>query len=724
MGPSAVVLATIYELYRPTVLLSGQGALYRVSIHVPESKDGRPLPPDLSNALGSLEVVDSVAGFVNSTDFIVEGSVGSANETLRVAFATASLFTTVGVEGPGLGAFSELPSAAVLGRSTWKRLGGVSLPATLSLHDHAFTIVAIVPDNTLFPSNVDAVLGSPETASLVLQEQTFVTRYLDTVRLKEGHTRQQLQSALDTLSEFHPSGGLESSYDLLAEPLASSLARDSGRSTGVLAATSLLLAVLVGCAASYSWRTDRASRDEEFLVRRTTGASPKVLLTERLLETASYAALATFLAALLALITDRYLSRQIERLAIDTLPAPETAVALLIIVVAVVTWALATAALPNPRGRTAVSGVQLVVAVALSLALVITEFGLVSNMRSLMQRSVGFTPSSKVFSLVVQPRGNDLSDDRKSSYFDALSLRLQDVRGVRDVAFASPFALTGNTFGGELQLQETGETRIANATYVSPGFFSLVGLDVNGAALAEPGTAVVSRNASIASIGDPVYFNGRRRIVTATVPEILRAEDSSSREHIYLAYEDSPIKWPTASLLVRVENANAVIRREILEAVSMSGGRVVAPGLASLDEMVARLHPRRRLALQLLAIFSAVAIIVSFVCCNTLVAQSVLARRKELAIRAACGAPPIRLALEVLTRPALILCLACILGVPVAQGLELILRANVPDWSGLPSSAYAAGTLVVVGALTVSAALGLGSLRRMEDSIALLRGSN
>jgi predicted permease len=299
-----------------------------------------------------------------------------------------------------------------------------------------------------------------------------------------------------------------------------------------------------------------------------------------------------------------------------------------------------------------------------------------------------------------------------------------------------------------------GEVQRVRGAAVSPAMFDLLGAvpaagrffaddeardGANQVVVLSHGAWERRFSADPSAIGSTVRVDGRPHVVVGVAPRWLYFPDRQAE--LWTPYVLAPsskgntsILWAIARIrpgatLAQVEAEGTAAARSVTRPISATlmfgeGGPVQVRARLMADQMTARIKP----ALILMA--AGVALVMLIACANvaSLLLARGLARRRELAVRAALGAGRVRLAAQVITESLLLALAGGSLGVLLAWGLTRAIPAVVPesfprvedvqvDWRVL-LFALSASTLAGVLAGVLPAVRGTASLTpalRLDD---------
>jgi putative ABC transport system permease protein len=315
------------------------------------------------------------------------------------------------------------------------------------------------------------------------------------------------------------------------------------------------------------------------------------------------------------------------------------------------------------RAQRRVLGGVLVLQMSLTLALLIVAGLLVRTMHNVDAVESGFDTSSIVTMSVTAVDG-DWAD-----FHERALERVSALPGVESAAFAWGVPLTGNSWGGRVEVEgyapgDGSAPRVAvPLRAVTPGYFALLGQTIEEGrdftsldrrtAPPQPNTASTDRLVAIVNrtfadrywpngnaIGKKLWRGSREQPALEVVGIVndTRTNDLTrvAEPEIYM-----PL-WQAAAyskhLVVRSSmdpsSIIGAVRRELRALLPTVGIEAVQ----TLDNIRARSLAPRTFAMQLLVGFAAVASVLTLAGVYSVLALSVTARRREIAIRSALGA--------------------------------------------------------------------------------------
>ena len=289
----------------------------------------------------------------------------------------------------------------------------------------------------------------------------------------------------------------------------------------------------------------------------------------------------------------------------------------------------------------------------MTLALLVGAGLLVRTMTNVARVRSGYS-TERIVTMTVTAVKGDWTD------FHTRALdRVAAVPGVQHTAFAWGVPLTGNSWGGAVELE--GQPPAAKPSdrvslplrAVTPGYFALLGLAVSDGrdfrttdGRGAPLVAVVNRAfaeryfAGTNPIGKNIWFRGRPGPTTDVIGIVSdsRTDDltHAAAPEIYLSL------WQASAFSKDLVISTAGDPRSVIAAVQREL-RAVDPTVAienvrTLDDVRSASLAPRIFAMQLLAGFSVAGTLLTLVGIYGVLSLSVAARRREIAIRIAVGA--------------------------------------------------------------------------------------
>ncbi len=640
--------------------------------------------------------------------------IGDAAER-RISYRVSPEFWTVMGLQPQLGRWfgqAEEDSGekvAVLSHALWQqRFHGRSevIGERIELNGEAWTVIGVAPAALRLPEGAELYLPT----HLPLSGADRGTSYLRLIgRLAEGVTQVQVDAAMSglnaRLAEAHPNDHAKLGARL--QPLRESLGARLEEPLWSLFAASLLV-LLIACANLANLLLARASqRSAEYAVRAALGAARGRLLRAALVEALLIGVLGAVGGALIAAAGVPLLLAG----APDLLPAQVDVALDLRVLALCLGLSLGTlllfALLPARRaasvapagslveaGRGPAAGrrggrarrVLVVAEVALALTLLAGAGLMIESLRRLGEvdtgvQAEGVLTASLVLNVPAGPDGEGWEDTYRrhtqhiAPRLDAVLAAVAALPGVEAVGISDALPLSAlDNFSSGVRVigSEPVEGREpgANWRFVNPDFFAAVGLlieqgrglqDSDARAGEMPGNVLVNRSFArrFMGEGDPVgrqieFLGGPKTVVGVVADTRHFGADREPPPEVYMHHHQAVQEQFFLALRVRGEPmALAEPLRRALQALDPA---MPVSAIRPFEAMAGELNLLRRFNLQLMVIFSAVALGLAAIGLYGVISYGVQQRRQELGIRMSLGADARRL-----------------LGLLLRQGLGLLL---------------------------------------------------
>jgi putative ABC transport system permease protein len=614
----------------------------------------------------------------------------------------------------------------------WRgQLGGdpAIVGKSIDLDGLPHVVIGVLPPGFQFPlgPGQPAALYRlyPHDAEDVKQSENRGAHFLHAVgRLKPGVTAAQAQADLEavvaSMRRDHPGEHEDRDLSVAVKPLREMLV-EHVRAPLVTLLIAVGCVLLIACANVANLLLARATvRQREIAIRTALGASRGRIVRQMLTESALLGLLGGAVGLLLAL----WLVDGLVVLAAPALPkvhavALDARVLGVTVAVALATgigfglWpalhasrlelndalketARATAHARSRRARSAL----LVGEIAVALMLLAGAGLALRSFHNLSQVDPGFRPHHLVVASVDLPPNRYADDPASDRYYRRLTQATANLPGAQSVAFGFPVPFSGQNF--HLSLNEVGQPSnpaLPSAAFlmVSPGFFTTLGMQVKQGRtftvaddqLTSPLTIVVSETFARRMFGSQnpigkrlhIGFNDLEGEVIGVVADL---RNETMDEPIVPSMYTPMGKAPAGlyGVLVRTEAEQAVM--PLLRQAMLSVDRDLPPPLLStMDALMADLVQAQHMLMVLLALFAAVAVVLTCIGIYGVTAYTVTQRTREIGIRVALGATD-----------------GAVVGMIVGEGLRLTLVAVAVGVAGaIALGRLARGLWFGVGAL-------------------------
>jgi len=691
-------------------------------------------------------------------------------ERVAITWSTGELFATLG-RGVALGrpllpsdAIEGAEEVVVLSHGLWqRRYGGEPgvVGRTLQLNGEPATIVGVAAPDLDFPAGTE-LWGA---YALGERARSHRGRFLQVIgRLAPGVALADADAEIRLVAERLAAEMPErnAGWSAHVESLADTYFGDSRRALWILfAATGAVL--LVACANLSGLQLARhLERRHQLAVCAALGAGrgalSRTIAVETLVLAAAGGALGVALARAVLFALPRLLPLELPvfvALGVDGGGLAFAAAATLLAALAAGAGPAWRAARLDPQaalvesatrggGRFAgaTRGALVVAQVALSLVLVAGAGLLARSFDRLLSTDTGLRVDGTLSAAIHLSGAAYREPRRQSAFFAQLEERLAAHPAVAEVGAVSwlPLGGTGSATryrAADRPTPEPGEEPVADVRMVTPGFFTVSGLelvagrrldarDADGAPL-----AVVINEAAARELWSDASPLGRRVFMEWGEPREAEVV-GVVRDARITRLDEAPratLYWPQAQLsnsfmtvLLRARGDGETLAAALRAAVAELDPEVPVADVAWLRDVVARETARPRFTAALLASFALLATALAALGVYGLLAGAVAARRRELGVRMALGADGRRLLVEVVGPGVRLVAIGVALGLPLALVAGELVASQLYETSPRDPATLAAAPLAL---LAVGLLAGLLPARRAArtDPASVLRES-
>jgi predicted permease len=698
---------------------------------------------------------------------ILEGSLraGDTAEVANMVLATANYFDVLGVR-PAHGRFFASDAnrsgrgTAVLSYATWTtRFGGdpSAIGRTVYVNSKPYEVIGVAPrgfTGTLVALPIDIWVpasagdGTPRGGD----------RLTLFGRLRRDVAPQSAAAALGVIARQVPPD--RPGTEIVAastRPLTPLPAFARGPATGFMAmllATAGLVLLIASANVAGMLLARASERAREIAVRMAIGAGRgrlvRQLLAESVLLVAAGAAAGVLLTGWVISLLTSFQPPVPMRVAFDfgvdaRVLAFACGVALVTGVLAGLAPALQTAkrsVLPGLRDgghgsgtrRTRLRGAFVVVQLALSLLLVVTAGLFARTMQKALAADVGFNPDGVVVG-DIRPAAHGYDDARTRLLQRQLLERVRALPGVEAAALAEWPPLAGNERRSAVRPDDTGADGAGEVTVsaaaIGAGYIEALQVPlVAGRAFTAadgagaPEVAIVNETLArqlwpgASPLGRRVRMAERSlEVVGVTVDGRYSTYTEPQRAVLYVPLEQRPAGGATLLVRSRMEGpaALAAVRRE-LAAIDPNMALEQAMPLPSLIGMT--LFPQR-MAATVIGVFGAAGLLLAAIGLYGVLAFHVAARRREIGIRMALGAPRSGVMRLVMRDSSRLVLAGTAIGLLGALPLAPLLRSLLYGIAPVDPVAFAGGSLLLLAVALVASYVPAHRASRVDPTIAL-----
>jgi putative ABC transport system permease protein len=681
-------------------------------------------------------------------------------ERLLAISASGNLFEVLGIQATLGRVFTmtdeaaDAPRVAVLTHGLWQRLFAASpaaLGQTLTIDGWPATVVGVLPPDFEFAPDVEIYVSGDRGVPRVYPFPGDLTQVRDshliavTGRLKPGVPVEQAQAEITTIMRR-----LEQAYPLTNTNLGARVVPMHDDMTAETRPALLLLLgavaflLLIACVNVANLLLGRAvARQREIAIRLSLGATRARLVQQLLTETAVLALAGGALGLLIArwgvdglmALAPADLPRLAEVRPDFTTVGFAFAIALGTTFIFVLVPALQASRQSEPRAikddgtRTAGSRSQrrlhqaLVLAeLALAQVLLAGTGLLIASFVKVQNVDLGFRTDQIIAVEITMPGERYRDPERKAAFHRGVLERFNAIPGVRSAAMGLTVPLRGAVNRGVWITGRPepppGAGHSIDFQIVSPEYFATLGVPLlEGRTFTEhdhanaPLVAVVSRATARkywpgeSALGKQVQVGGPKgppREIVGVVGDVRHRDPEHAPEPLmYVPYLQDTEPWNWAMFALRTDLDPASLAPAVRDAVFAIDPEQPVARIRTMDEIAGTLGEERRFNTLLLALFSAIALVLAATGTYGVMAYSVARRTREIGVRMALGARPGDVLRMVLGQGARLVAAAISLGVAGAIAANRLLAAQLFETSATDPVTLGAGaaTLCAVALL-------------------------
>ena len=682
----------------------------------------------------------SAGGPLGSAYALAYGSVTLGDDRSRrvdVEFVTGSYFTDLAAraaEGRLLlpsDDRAEAPAVIVLSERLWRaRLGGdpAIVGRSLAVNGHPFVVAGVVSDTFVgFNDSAQAwaAIAHHRTAfpgSTLLSDDTDKGALRVYARLRDGVSIEQAEAALvpaaRALHDAHPNAAATDEWVHLT-PAGRYLPLDASSAAGVALVGALVLLLLVTACMNLGLLvlSRTLSRDREFAIRLSVGASRGRILRQLVTEQALLAAAGGAAGCLIAAWAVRLVAAATQMpggLAPHmTTRSAAAAVALAALSALLFGFAPALQSIrPSVtrrlRARTVLIGVQ----VAAAMILTVVSALLVRGVTRVTSVPLGFDYQRAVL-LDSDLTSHGLKPDEAAAYWFALEQRVRQMPGVESTAIA-----TLPPFGNRVSIDREGTVFYG----VTPSYFQTMGIPlVRGRMFGprEDTASVVSETLARRKWPgeDPIGKPYRDGTVVGVVGDArsVRLGDGSATESYYPV---PAAELPGSVMIVRTTGEPRTIAGPLMEIARAHNGSVLPSVVLLPDALDEKLSTARQVA-AIASVLGVCALLLAVIGLGGIVAYTVTQRLREIGIRLALGARPRHVCEAVARQFARPIGVGTVAGSALAAGVGFILSRELFGVSPFDPVAHGGALLLFAAVAGLAAAPSVRRALRVDPMTTL-----
>jgi putative ABC transport system permease protein len=734
------------------------------------------MPVSPLNYLDWAKLSSSLDGTAAWRGWTYELAGSEGKESIPGARVTASLFGVLGVQ-PSLGrTFLEEedspvgPAAAVISDAFWRSRFGANpdvIGRTLVAGDTVHTIVGVLPPGVTFPAH-DTAIWTPLRIGDGTHRMRRTENYLNVIaRRKRGVGLPRVQEDLDRLGRLlaaeYPAAN--AGGGIAAVPL-HDFVTGQARKPLLLLVFVAAAVLLISCAnVAHLLLARTISRNGELTLRAALGATRGRLLRQNFTESVLLALGGGALGAVAAMgvieALRPSLPAALPRRHEITVDAAVLGYGLLCTVVVCAVAAAAPAVrawraslndtlkasrqTSTPRA-TLLGRAAVVVQITLSLILLVGTMLMLRSLHNVLTADSGFVADNVLVTSISLPvnyfsPAGVFQAGRVVEHFEGLVAQVGQLRGVEAVGLVNHLPLSDDASGTRFTIEGrfTRPEDVPSASYrvVSPSYFATLRARLLrgryfSASDRPDSTPVFLINESMARRywpgRDPVGSRVRRggtdsKMPLTTVVGVVAdmkqdGLDRDAQPEIFIPHTQFP--WPAMSLVVRSSRAIGDFAPELRATLSRINGTQSVQALRPFQEVIWNTVNARAFTSNLLAISTALALIVAILGVYAVTAHATAGQTKEIAIRIALGAPRSAILHAAVGGTVRLVCLALALGAAGAYGAARVMSSALFGIAPFDPLTYAVAA-TALGAIATLAAAGPARRALQTDPLVSLR---
>jgi predicted permease len=630
------------------------------------------------------------------------------------------------------------PNVVMLGESFWRQRFGADrnvLGKRLTLGDTTYAIIGVMPATLVVGSNA----GTPPDVwrPLDLRNDSLGLQLIG--RLRPGITTQIAARELDSIAAR--TMGFSGAKDL---PFRTSVVRPADRlsfhDSLVLLAWAVALVLVVACANGAHLLLARAStRQREMAIRAALGAGRARVLRQLLTESLLLSVAGTIAGLLVGWLGLRVLialrPARLDAIKVAHLDATTLALSIAVAVVSAVVFALigglqashhathdalksGAAGLSGTRRHGRARGFLVVSEMALSAVLLVGAVLLVRSLINLERADLGFDANHLYAQQVPLGGPRFEATEVRAQFFADLMRRVTALPGLQSATFASASPGTRWFMIGRLDVEGEPQTKGAATAFidinnVQPNYFRIMRMSFRrGATFSD--TSRTSRqlivNESFARKhwpdGDAVGHRVRvadsdttpwRTIVGVVGDASLSGPTAESTAPFFYFPRSQP-----GSTMLLVRSAGDARSLQPIGAMLQQMGIKRVPPPESVEEFISKSIAAPRFVMLLLAILTALALVLASIGLYGVMTYSVAQQTREIGIRVALGASSQRIARAVIGRASSLAIAGAIIGLVGAGWATKLIESQLHGVRRLDPSSFIVGAVVLLGAALIA----------------------
>ena len=387
--------------------------------------------------------------------------------------------------------------------------------------------------------------------------------------------------------------------------------------------------------------------------------------------------------------------------------------------------------------RTVAQGALIVFEIALAAGLSIVSALLIKSYYQTERVDLGFDPHGVLSFQVSLPKAQYGDDAAKARFYDQVIQKVRTIPGVQSATASYTLPLGTPTHWINLQVDATsplaGQRPFVDESSVLPDYFRSMKIPIlQGREFTDsdrpgsppvaivdkvlasrmwPGQSALGKRLRLADISD----NGPPwREVVGVVGQVryYGPERGIMRSQVYTPAYQHPV--PSICFIVNTSIRAAGLQSPIENAVHSIDAELPVDNFSTLDDYFDRIEGGREVSLLLLSSFAAIGIILGMIGIYGVVSNSIVRRRREIAIRMALGSSVRRCILLVTKLGLLAASVGIAVGSLIVFALTKILSSFLFGVKPLDPGVYILSILVVAALASIASLISIGAVLRLQ----------
>ena len=714
--------------------------------------------PDLQDRRSRNTAFQGLGGYINTSWTLTgtgEPEIVSVRQVTEDVFPVLDMKPFIGRLFTSNNYISGQDQSVILSYEFWQQnFGGDPnvLGKTLTLEEHPFTIVGILPPGNFRLGGVSASLWAP-----LAIDNSRGSRALEVIgRLKSGAQLAQADAEMTALSKRFEQEYPQSNKGIgvRLEPLQESLVGDS-RSLLLILLAVVGFVLLIACANVTNLFLSRLTeRRNEISIRTALGASGFRIARQLLTESVILTLAGGFVGMLftwwimnsLIALSPKGIPR-LNEIAVDRWVLGFTLLISLIPGIVIGFIAAIQTARPDAsealkgtgrsstgdRSRNFIRNGLVIAEIALTLILTMGAGLLLKSFWRLENVNPGFRPQNILTMRVTLPGTRYPNRERALAFYNEAISQLRLLPGVTDVATVNVLPLSGNRLCNDVTIDQkpVDGLQCAESRSITSDYFRVIGISLlNGRSFTDqdntqsPQVTVINKTLAglIAphdnAIGKRFFFRGQQREVVGIVDDIKHfGLNANALPEAYLPLAQQPNSFNTFVIHTQGDPTNLAAAAQ--KQIWVIDHDLPIQNVRSLEQVISDSIVEPRFRTLVIGAFSILGLLLAVVGMYSVIAYGVGQRRHEIGIRMAIGAQRDDILQMVLVHGLRLLITGVLIGIAGSFALTRVLETFLFNVSTTDISVFAAVPILSIAVVLMATYFPARRAAKLDPMIAL-----